>query len=48
MHDQLIDPVQVELLIEEIRRDPANEDDWAKELITLYNFQQELIRKWGG
>lgn len=46
MNDQLIDAIQVELLLEEIRYNPENEDERARELITLYRFQQQLIRHW--
>lgn len=46
MNDQLIDPIQIELLQEEIRMDPRNEDRRTKELIKLYKFQQMLIRQW--
>jgi len=45
MTDKLIDPIQVELLLEEIRYNPSEEDEWAKELIRLYRFQQALIRQ---
>ena len=46
MSEQQIDPVQIEMLLEEIRQDPANEDEWARELIRLYRFQQALIKQW--
>jgi len=48
MHDfdYLIDPLQVECIIEEIRMNPENEDEWARELIELYRFQQALIEQW--
>lgn len=45
-HDQLIDPIQVELLIEEIRYCSLNEDERARELIALYRFQQQLCIQW--
>jgi hypothetical protein len=46
MQDQLIDAIQIELLLEEIRYNPENEDERARELIALYRFQQQLIRRW--
>jgi len=44
--DRPIDPDQVEFLIEEIRQDPRIADDWSRELISLYRFQQALIDQW--
>jgi len=46
LQDSIIDPVQIELLEEEIKRDPENDDSFARELIKLYRFQQSLIRRW--
>lgn len=44
-HDRLIDPVQVELLREELRYYLVVAQE-AQELIRLYDFQQMLIRQW--
>lgn len=46
MSDQLIDPMQVELLEIEGRYNPENADARSIELITLYKFQQKLINQW--
>ncbi len=46
MNDALIDPYQIEMMQEEIRMNPLNEDRRTKELIALYKFQQRLIRQW--
>ena len=45
MNDEIIDAIQIELLIEEIRYCPANEDEWARDLIKRYRIQQERIRQ---
>jgi hypothetical protein len=46
MNDTPFDPIQIEFLLEEIRMNPENEDDWARELLSLYRFQQNLIKQW--
>jgi hypothetical protein len=44
--DKLIDAVQVELYLEELRRNEEDRDEELDELVRLYELQQELIRDW--
>jgi len=43
MQDQIIDFIQIELYLEEIRYNPADRDPQMDELVKLYRFQQELL-----
>lgn len=42
MHDNLIDVDQIELYLEELRRNPADRDPRLDELVELYTFQHNL------
>lgn len=46
MQEQLIDYIQVEIYLEEIRNNPEDRDPQLDELVKLYHFQQQLIKEW--